>query len=456
MPYADVILADGPVAYYRLNEASGNPQDSSTSANHATSTGGTPGYRQPGLLREPDTSMRFDGLTEWVGVPDHLTLDLGDTFTLEAWIRTDRAIRAGENWGIVSKGSGAYYMRVYETGQLELLRSGVADIVWSDVAVDDGQVHHVVATKSGATVKLYVDGVDETGAVTDSTCVNNTAGLTVGGGSTSVELFLGLLDEVAVYPTALSAARVQMHYAAGIGIPVLVGAGSGAERLTAGSFTVSKTGCKAGNLVAFHMQVNGTTADWGGFTNVTNVENLGGQSGALNFQINALDRQLAWGRVRADGTVSADLTVGASGEDIAARVYEFSGEHWATSLTAVLENGVLALANQEASGTSTSILDADVTTNGPNRLALNFVGVKAVRTLGDFTGETGGDWLEAVAEYAGTTVTLQLQTALLESATVIDGGSQAITSAAWQTIGTAIIPDTAALGRQLRALSWLS
>lgn len=216
MSYASQVLADGPRGYWRMNETSGLIQDSSGNANHAVAQGGTPIYRaeSPIISDSTSRSIIFNGTSNWFGVLDHNTLDLGDVFTLEAWVKTPLPTGAGEQWGIVSKDAGAYYMRVYETGQLEILRNSVADIAWTDVAVDDTRWWHCVVTKSGATVAQYVNGVDETGAVTNSTCANNTAGLTVGGSSDAAEFFRGNLTEVAVYPTALSQARVVAHYSA--------------------------------------------------------------------------------------------------------------------------------------------------------------------------------------------------------------------------------------------------
>jgi hypothetical protein len=69
------------------------------------------------------------------------------------------------------------------------------------------------ATKSGATSKLYIDGVDVTGTVTDQTLVDNATSLLLDG----TPQYHGHLDEMAIYNTALSAATVQDHYRAGRG-----------------------------------------------------------------------------------------------------------------------------------------------------------------------------------------------------------------------------------------------
>ena len=223
--------------------------------------------------------------------------------------------------------------------------------------------------------------------------------------------------------------------------PVFVGAGTGTERLTAGSFTVSKTGCTAGNLLLLHMHVKGVTADWTGWNTASNIENLSGTASSTTNLRGGSEFQINVGRCTANGTCSANLSVGASGEDIAARIYEFSGEFNGTTLASVFENGVGT--SDTASGSSTSFQDGPVTTNGPERLALNIGALETAQAVGAFTGETGGDWTEAVAEYVGTTITLQLQTASMPAAYTIDGGSVTVTTTPWLSIATAIIPAAA-------------
>jgi hypothetical protein len=105
-------------------------------------------------------------------------------------------------------------------------------------------------------------------------------------------------------------------------------------------------------------------------------------------------------------------------------------------------------------GSSVTVADIAVITNGTDRLACQFVAIGANQATASFTGETGGDWTEAEAEYAtatGATATLQLQTASVAAAGTIDGGTQTISSADWGCIGTAIIP-TAAAGTAVNAM----
>ena len=456
--YQAAVLALDPAAYYRMEETSGAIQDSSGDGNHMTTVVGSPRYQLPGQVGR---GITFDGASEFSSASGRTSL--ADVFTMMAWIKRDFTGSSEETIFAQSTGGGGMYVL---NDRLMGAQTGVGAWAWSDPFLTSTSRRYFIAiTKNDATRRLYIDGAEvaDTGGFTNLLCGHLTPVYYVGAEIANGSPFRGTIDEVAVFPTELTPAQIRSIYLAGGGGPVFVGAGTGAEGLIAGSFTVSKTGCTAGNLVAFDMQVNGSTGDWGGFTNRVNVQDLAGVAGQLEFETNSAEHQLAWGVVTADGTVSADLTVGASGEDIAARIYEFDGGFDGRTLPQPLANVASILENgsgvdDSASATSTSVGDVGVTTRGPNRLALNFVGIKAATAIAPFQGQSGGSWIEAIAEYVGTTLTLQLQMATMPDKGTIDGGTATITSAAWQTIGTALKPyvDPQPQGVGVHGLGWLS
>lgn len=77
---------------------------------------------------------------------------------------------------------------------------------------------------------------------------------------------------------------------------------------------------------------------------------------------------------------------------------------------------------------------------------LQFVALSTNTTTSDYTGETGIDLAEAVAEFSsasGATATLQLQTGAMPSAgTFAPGNFTAGAATDFLVLGTAIIPDT--------------
>jgi PKD repeat protein len=104
------------------------------------------------------------------------------------------------------------------------------------------------------------------------------------------------------------------------------------------------------------------------------------------------------------------------------------------------------------SETGRRIYAQDVTTTDARRLAVSFVFVNDNNSVGSFTGETGGDWVEAVAEFrtnAGSDGTVQLQTATMASAGTISGGSYRMRqSDPWGVRAFALIPVTDTVAEQ--------
>lgn len=226
-------------------------------------------------------------------------------------------------------------------------------------------------------------------------------------------------------------------------VPTFVGAGSGVT-ITTGTATVSKTGCTANNLIFLHFISDGTAQDYsrGNRVNMLNLAGNVGDDNLINgagIGLTAVStHNIFVTRVTADGTCSVDLTVGASGEDLFARLYEFSLVFAGTTLNQIRE------AQSDVSANATTTLDnTPVTTTASDRLACNFIGVNSTTSVASFTGETGGDWTMAVTEYqgGGTIGTIALQTAAMPTVGTITGGTATITSGATGNVGFALIPS---------------
>lgn len=190
----------------------------------ADSTGTNPGtyvnaprlYEPGALAGDSDHAVLLDGVASYVTVPDSASLDVTDTVTVEGWIKRSNAVVT--SMCLFDKGIGAFQFCL-DANNLLLVRNQVSYIVRSTSTTTDTSWHHVVATKSGATSVLYLDGVNVSGTVTNSTLVNTTAALLFGvvNPASGGGYFAGSIDEFAVYNTALSAATVLDHYKAGAG-----------------------------------------------------------------------------------------------------------------------------------------------------------------------------------------------------------------------------------------------
>lgn len=215
--YGAEVLRDGPMAYYRLGDTGESAVLTDAAGNERLGT-----FRN-GVLREVDGgpfedgdgAVGFDGVDDLADVPDAPGLDLGDAFSLEAWIRP----AGGRLTRLLDKGVGAYALRQTAADRIVLTKPGAGDVAAATAPVPrDGGYHHVVATKNGASVRIYLNGADVTGPVTNRTFVDNASVLRLGAAHAPLageERYRGELDEVALYRGALAAARVRAHYDVG-------------------------------------------------------------------------------------------------------------------------------------------------------------------------------------------------------------------------------------------------
>lgn len=235
LSYRREVMADSPVMYLRTGEKpaggglgsiTGQTAFDETANNNSGTYNGsvTGGYAGP-ISSDPNTSVVLQGPgSAYIGIPHATSLNVADVFTYELWLL--RGATSSLVY-LMGKGSSAPVLYFNAANALVLRKNGVADVVASTTTIADSSLwHHVVATKSGATSKLYIDSVDRTGAVTNQTMTNTTLDFGVGqpGPLFGSNFFDGWVDEVAVYNTALSASRVLTHYQAGV-LPILEMAG---------------------------------------------------------------------------------------------------------------------------------------------------------------------------------------------------------------------------------------
>lgn len=220
--YRDTIMAtSGLVAYWRFGEPAGSVAAEERGA-HPGSYVNTPTLGVPGALTDGNTAASFAwAQAEYVTVPHHAALNLGDVFTFSAWVRLRRL--GGFPRYLVSKNPGAYGVRVESDDRLSLVAVNRAIIASSTVPLDTGW-HHVAVTKNGATVGIYIDGVARTGTVTNTALVNTALPLRLAaddhGGESGIgvtDYHDGVLDEVALFGRALSASEVAAQFAAAEG-----------------------------------------------------------------------------------------------------------------------------------------------------------------------------------------------------------------------------------------------
>jgi hypothetical protein len=212
LAYRDIVMADGPIAFWRFGEASGSNAASETGIGAGTYNGGFVLGRPGAMVGDPNTSLALNGSTGYMSAPHSSPLNFGDAFSFEAWfMRTT----LGTDQRLFFKGTGSAVVQLNTSNRIRFAKSGAGDIAYSSITLTDtSKWHHLVVTKNGSAVHIYIDGVDVTGTVTNLSFVNTTSAINIGR-DPSGQYFNGGLDEVAVYGYALSPARVLAHYLAG-------------------------------------------------------------------------------------------------------------------------------------------------------------------------------------------------------------------------------------------------
>jgi len=229
-PYTAQVLADSPYLYYLVDEANG-PNAADTSGNGRTGTyNAISAYLQPGgLPGNPGFAVALNGGGGRV-VSGGTSVSNPTTFTLELWFKTTTS-SGGKLIGFESSQastSSSYdrhvYMRTNGTLVYGGWSNGGTSAITSPRSYNDGNWHYLAlsAVRSGSqqASTMYVDGSNVVSGTTTRTSSYSGwwrvgyGSLSSGGTYPPSANFLGTVDNVAVYSTALTGTRIAAHYAA--------------------------------------------------------------------------------------------------------------------------------------------------------------------------------------------------------------------------------------------------
>jgi serine protease len=215
--YPQAVTGDAPISYWRLDETSGTTAADSVGTNPGTYSGG-PTLGAAGLLASAtDKATTFSGSNQSVKVTSSTALSPTNAVSVEAWIKPAAIPAAGAFASIATKAES--YSLQFNGPKLEftIMQSGTRRRLQAPSgAIAVGTTYHVVGTYDGTTQRLYVNGAQVASAALTGAITANTNNFYIGSWNGSSEFFKGTIDEVAVYPTALTAARVSNHYTTGI------------------------------------------------------------------------------------------------------------------------------------------------------------------------------------------------------------------------------------------------
>jgi Concanavalin A-like lectin/glucanases superfamily/Bacterial Ig-like domain/Bacterial Ig domain len=199
-------LPGGVVAAYGFNEGAGTTlTDLSGNGNNGTISSAT--WTAAGKY---GNALVFNGTNAQVTVPNSTSLQLTTGMTLEAWVfptTTPTGWRA-----VIDKNVDGYFlMASTDLGNRPSVGgtwvAGSQNTFGPSVLAVNAWTH-LAATFDGATVRLYVNGV-QVASQAQTTALTTTNGtLQIGGDAYPGEFFAGRIDEVRIYNRALSAAEI--------------------------------------------------------------------------------------------------------------------------------------------------------------------------------------------------------------------------------------------------------
>ena len=254
-PYAETVLDANPSLYYRLGGSTvdwgGNNNPLYGSRVSTVTSGGVVG----------SAASSFNGSSTSI-VSSSSTSVLPAQLSEELWFKTNTT-RGGKLIGYGNKkntNSGSHDRHVYMTNAGKLVFGaypGAVKTITSPQSYNDNTWHHMVATLGTDGMKLYVDGalVASDASVTNGQNVTGywrIGGDTVSGwpSAPSSAFFSGQMNDVAIYPTVLSAEQVALHYGVGKGLTPPTASFTATESDLDVSFDASASAAASGHTIS--------------------------------------------------------------------------------------------------------------------------------------------------------------------------------------------------------------
>jgi len=128
--------------------------------------------------------------------------------TLEAWVYPTTVSSAWRD--VIYKGNDNYYLEGTSPSSSRPAMGGTYGTpLYGTAALTANTWTHLAATYDGATMRLYVNGVQVASRAQTGAIATSTNPLQIGGDSIYGQYFAGRIDEVRIYNRALSAAQIQ-------------------------------------------------------------------------------------------------------------------------------------------------------------------------------------------------------------------------------------------------------
>lgn len=304
--YRDVVMSLSPVAYWRLGERSGtSAANLGGSGGTGTLTNGTVPGAAGGLNGDTDMAMTFDGTNDYVATSLAMSPATYSSLTMSAWVKP-ATVAAG--WRTVFAGDDGGWDRslVINSSSYTLQ---VGNTSWNTGATAAaGRWDHVVAIWTASSIKFYLNGYGPYSYGSGGSFGTSSQALQIGADTACGSCYFnGVIDEVAVFNTELTAAQVHKLYRAGRrGKTVDLVIGKSYEDLILADSPVAywRMGDASGSTALMDISGNGYNAVLGGSYTLGSSGKLSGDADtAVTFASNAYATMGSMGTMPTTGTI---------------------------------------------------------------------------------------------------------------------------------------------------------
>jgi len=218
--YAETVLADSPVAYWRLDDAGSTALDASGHGLNGT-YGSQVTHVAPGLVGGDKTAPQFPGgspgSSQAVVVQQSALLQPATSLTVELWIsqasvNPDYAELVAYDGGVANNPPYDVFIAKNK------INFGLGNVVLAGATLLTSNVaHHVVVTTDDTTMSIWLDGVLDATQPVSGLINYPSSSYLLGIGSpvsNAAAAFSGRIAEVAIFTLALGPARIAAHFQA--------------------------------------------------------------------------------------------------------------------------------------------------------------------------------------------------------------------------------------------------
>ncbi|MCG8450965.1 MAG: LamG domain-containing protein, partial [Pirellulales bacterium] len=212
--YAEQVLANSPVLYWKLDDKPGSEVvDAIGNTNGNVGAGVT--LNRPGATLQTGKSVLFTGGAGnqiQSANPALSSSGFGDNYSISLWFNSSTTSAFQTLFEFVEDGTSN------TEASLELLPGGVirfsseAETLAATTLYVANQWHNIVVVREGTDTHLYVDGLMSNTATLSGASINVDTFLFLGQSEAGTNPFSGFLDELVIYDSSLNSGDVQSLY----------------------------------------------------------------------------------------------------------------------------------------------------------------------------------------------------------------------------------------------------